>query len=505
MVMTPKGVRAVAGGPAAGILERLNAKDMSLAELSKANGTAPSSLFFQIEKLIEAGLVVKSRIGQSKKTTKYRLSCRMIMGSMPRLDINKDFAPELMKCVLLGDSELAGRSMPWTFAAYLATIGLDIAPLLMDYGEFAADRFASLSDPKPEVTLAKVAAFLDEADGTVISVFSYSPLRVDIRPPQLVYGEGAGAMYAGLVARALSDGTGERYTAVPQEIQHGPSGFIRYLFTQSEDDFDMGAAVISAERSEDYARMCICEGKTDTFLVESDAQVVLLNTLEERPMCMLELLDRVDMPRSTVTSNLTKLMDMGAVEQLVSGCGTAYYGLACNLTLKRDRHVNDDVNWRNGIELMLSRGPGTFGYCGMMYLLYMLSRLGFDAGYAMRGYGSRIGDFLLLGRGETHRDEKVLVEWTRDVTSVSVSLANTIPPTIRVRKSSAADGYSRAAVMFYAGALAKILTGKEYRQYGKSRRMSVDGSGIVLYETLHTIYPPLSRSNVSVKSSQLRN
>lgn len=493
IVMTPVGVRAVTDPDTLSVMDMLAERDMSLAELSREIDVAPSSLFFQMEKLMENGLVTKSRAGQSKKTTRYALSCRTIIESAPRIDISRDVTPEIMKCILASDSGVVRSTAPWVLGAYMASIGVDVQTVMYDYGRFAAEVFGErLAGPHPEDVLRNTAAFLRGADGTVIDVCSAEPPTVIIHPPHHVYSARGVAVYAGVIAGALS-AAGVQWKPVIGDAVYGPSGSVRVVFGPVDGAFDMSAALRGAKEDGERIGMCVCEGGSRTFVVESDAQVLLLSVLEERPMCITEILAKLDMPRSTAASNLQKLQDMGAVDQLVSGCGTACYCLTCNPVLKRQKPSAEHVDVRNGIAERLSSGPGAFSECLLMYSMYALGRLGFDSGGLMRCFGSRIGDYLLLSRGETHSDEAALADWVGKMVGVSISVVNAVPPVIRVSKETGIGAYTRAALMFYSAALSKILTGIEFHQYGRTVQMKATDDRIVLYETINLVYPPLHR------------
>jgi len=120
----------------------------------------------------------------------------------------------------------------------------------------------------------------------------------------------------------------------------------------------------------------------------NDIQNRLIDAIYERPLCVTDVVNAVNMPRSTVTTNLLRMVEEGVASVFYSESGAMYYGLSCSILMKRTRRASkDSTPTRNAIKLASKDGGFMEGY--MLYLISSLQELGFDTDYMMVVLGAK--------------------------------------------------------------------------------------------------------------------
>ena len=495
VALTEKGVKTVNNKMSVDILQLLTKNNMSLAELSKETNTPPSSLYFQMDKLIDNGLVEKIRTGSSKKTTQYTISSKRLIKSTNASNMLEISASNFIKHMDEGEPD-GPMHMAWILSAYAATVGLDIYPIMSEYGELVAEVYADkVNDDKIEKVMSNIKKFLMEADGTQVDVFSYMPLTIMLKPQQSAFSDKifTFAPYIGFIKSVLSNSMKTDYEMTSVEMYDNTNVLkVGFGIKKKTDNFKTSDVIARINPEDDDMRFCICETTDGPIAIDSETQVLLMTALEERPLCIVDMLSKLDVPRSTIASNLARLEEVKVVEPLIADDGTTYYSLCCNVLLKRLRTVSEYPEWEDKIKSLVREDCSNYYTGAIVYLTYALSRLGFDPGTLMRNLGSRIADIMIKERGVIDYKELTIIgKQLRARCGVHATIVRLVPLTIKIVKESDLEEYSRASIMFYRGLITKLMTGIDMYSYGKCMKMRINPGSVTLFEAMYIIYPQL--------------
>jgi hypothetical protein len=113
----------------------------------------------------------------------------------------------------------------------------------------------------------------------------------------------------------------------------------------------------------------------------------MIDAIYERPLCITDIVNCVNAPRSTITSNLLRMVEEGVITVFYSESGSAYYGLSCSILMKKVRNPTDDDMGDMLAEVAAKDEAFMEGY--LLYTIGYFKALGFDTDYLMVVLGAK--------------------------------------------------------------------------------------------------------------------
>ena len=353
------------------------------SDLTAELNLSSSSLHFIIDKMAESSIIDRIKPDTDKKTVYYTTSAKLLASSTETNDKLRNKSEETFSDPLKNYKGLS--SLANMLDCYSEEIGLDMSPIKYNYANALADAL------DPEKTSSMEDAVMDARDafakltGFNFSVFSFNPLTLVVNGDQSLKDKARIMMT--FVARYIENATGRTYKIISIEDFNGSEDMIKVVMDRCEKVEEPYLNTSMLHRDTDRFLMIDVDGVAG--LMTSDVQIDIIDTIYERPLCITDIVNRVDSPRSTITSNLLRMVEEGVISVFYSESGSAYYGLACSILLKKTRPVSsDNEDLRNTLDSVKNK-EGGFMEGQLLYTLAYFKKLGFDSEYLMVVLGAK--------------------------------------------------------------------------------------------------------------------
>ncbi len=385
VLMTEKGVVAMSDPQQIAVYDILCGGKKRPSDIAEALGLPSSSLHFVLDKMVDAGIIVRSKPDPAKKEVYYSILALRIAGSSKP---SPEAVAESREVFSSPDARYTGlSSVANMLDSYLAEIGLEHGQLRARYAKdlAAANKDAVGTGPIDSVMQSIKERFC-AITGFRLSVFS-------LNPPTMVF-EGDASMKGKMdmlslfVKYMMENATGKTLSvASSEDFSNEESVRIKVVYERSEPEPEPYVNTSLPQMAEPEKFMVV-EIDGGVALLMNDIQTQLVEAIYERPLCVTDVVNIVNMPRSTVTTNLLRMVEEGVASVFYSESGALYYGLSCSILMKRTRRVSKDPTpTRNAVKAASRDGGFVEGY--MLYLLSSLHELGFDTDYMMVVLGAR--------------------------------------------------------------------------------------------------------------------
>lgn len=385
VVLTEKGVVALTDPQQVAVYDFLcNGKQRPI-DIAEALQTPSSSLHFILEKMVDQGVIVRSKPDPSKKEVYYSNLASKIIGAVKP---SSEVIRESEEAFRNPDAYYTGlASVANMLESYTNEIGMDHSQLRQRYAEDLADSFkSSIGDATLDNAMPMIKDRFNAVTGFRMSVFS-------INPPTLVL-EGNRTMrtkmdmLAMMIRRMMENATGKVF-AVASIEDFSNEESVRYKVTfERKEPEPLPYLNNSLPQIDEPEKFMIVDIDGRVALLMNDIQCKLVETIYERPLCVTDVVNMVGMPRSTVTTNLLRMVEEGVASVFYSESGAMYYGMNCAILMKRVRKYDRDTTpTRNAIKAASADNGFIEGY--LLYLLASLRELGFDTDYMMIVLGAK--------------------------------------------------------------------------------------------------------------------
>ncbi len=352
------------------------------SDLTSELNLSSSSLHFIIDKMAESGIIDRIKPESDKKTVYYLTNARLLANSTETNEKLKSSCQNTFVDPLKNYKGLSSLSNMLDY--YMSEIGVDIDPLRMKYADALADSIG-IEKKGMEDAILDVRDVFSKLTGYNFTVYSFSPLT-------LVFTGDEGFMdkvpvLTRFLARLVEDATGRAYKTAGAEYFNGSDTLIKVVLENCERSEE--PYMNTSLHSKDSSRFLMVDVDGTAGLMTSDVQIDIIDAIYERPLCITDIVNRVDSPRSTITSNLLRMVEEGVISVFYSESGSAYYGLACSILLKKSRPISSDNDELNGILDSIKDKEGSFLEGQLLYTLAYLKKLGFDSEYVMVVLGAK--------------------------------------------------------------------------------------------------------------------
>lgn len=353
------------------------------SDIAAELGVPSSSLHFVLDKMVEAGVVVRSKPDPEKKSVYYSNLAIKVAGSFTPDEVSKRIADETFRDPSrYYDGLSAVANM---LESYTCEIGLDLDQVRNRYASAFADECSrSLPEGTLEDCIPAIREEFARVTGFKFSVYGLSPLSLVFEGDRTMAPKVD--MLSRFVARSVENATGKHYEVVGlEDFSFEDSARIKVTFDRAEP------------REEPYLNLSLPKKEASRFmmvdldgsagLMTSDVQLDMIDAIYERPLCITDIVNCVNAPRSTITSNLLRMVEEGVITVFYSESGSAYYGLSCSILMKKVRNPTDDD--MSGMLSEVAAKDGAFMEGYLLYTIGYFKALGFDTDYLMVVLGAK--------------------------------------------------------------------------------------------------------------------
>ncbi len=352
------------------------------SDLTAELNLSSSSLHFIIDKMADSGIVDRIKPESDKKTVYYSSNAVLLARSTEPNDDTRRASQKTFDDSLSNYKGLS--SLANMLDCYAMEIGLGVDPVKRKYARDLADAI-QMEKKSIEDAVLDVRDVFARLTGFSFSVFSFSPFTLVVTGDDSI--KSKSDMMMQFIIRLIENSTGRCYKVTAVENINGSSNTLKVTMERSEAEH-VPYMNLSLHHRDDH-RFLVVDLDGSAGLMTSDVQVDIVDAIYERPLCITDIVNRVDAPRSTITSNLLRMVEEGVISVFYSESGSAYYGLACSILAKKSRSMSvDNEEVRNTLEAV-KNGEGTFMEGLLLFVMACLKKFGFDSEYIMVVLGAK--------------------------------------------------------------------------------------------------------------------
>ncbi len=441
VLLTEKGVVPLTDPIQIAVYNELCEGSKRPSDISESLGIPSSSLHFVLDKMTDYGAIVRFKPDVGKKSVYYSNLALKIVGSKEPYEGATD------KCRRTFDDPFRYYSGLSSVANmldnYVDEIGLSLDQLRRRYVEDLADSMRQdISEGRLEDTVPKIKEMFARVTGFRFSVFALTPFTLVFEGNRVMSTKID--MLTVLVNRAISNATGKHYSVSSVE-DFGSEDTARFkvVFERTEKKPEPYINM-SLPQSGEVFRFLIVELDGTVGIITSPVQIDIIDTVYERPLCITDIVNKVEAPRSTVTSNILRMVEEGVIAVFYSESGTAYYGMSCSILMKKSRGLNRDSSEIHSILASVGRKERALMEGYLLYLLSTLNGLGFDTDYMMVVLGAK---YMRINGTEEPRNFNVFFRKMSDIAKnigLSLNVVSVYPLTIGITSDKPASEISSA-------------------------------------------------------------
>lgn len=445
VLLSEKGVVPLKDPMQIAVYNELRNGGMRPSDIATSLDIPTSSLHFVLDKMTDSGVIIRYKPDPNKKSVYYANFAQKIAGAETPAE---NAAEECEKAFKNPSRYYSGlSSVAYMLDSYFAEIGLSLDQIRNNYAsELAESIKIDIGRGSLEDSILKIKERFAAITGFKFSVFALNPLTLVFEGDTILNSQLD--MLSAFVKRAVENATGKKYAvSTIEDFGNEEKARVKIIYDKVENSF------------EPYINMSLPNGDTSKFIiVETDGSVGLIinptqldivDAIYERPLCVTDVIDKINAPRSTVTSNLLKMVEEGIVSVFYSEPGVAYYGMSCSILAKKSRGINRDSSEIREILNGIRKKENAFLEGYLLYLLASLRQLGFDTEYMMVVLGAK---FMRIAGNDGPRNFDVFFGKMSEVANtigLSLNVVSVYPLTIGI--SCENSEYMSPAMTFVKG------------------------------------------------------
>lgn len=352
------------------------------SDLTSELGLSSSSLHFVIDKMSESGIIDRIKPESDRKTVYYSTNAKVLASSVETNEKLKNSSQIAFTDPLKNYKGLSSLSN--MLDCYMSEIGVNIDPIRMKYANALADCIECEKAGMEDAILEIKDSFC-RITGCNFTVFSFSPLTFVVSGDEDIRNKAPVLMR--FLIRLIENATGKYHRITSIEAFNGSETMIKVSMERAEREEE--PYINTSLHHKECERFMMVDVDGTAGLMTSTVQMDIIDAIYERPLCITDIVNRVDSPRSTITSNLLRMVEEGVISVFYSESGSAYYGLACSILLKKSREISADNDELNAVLDSVKDKEGAFLEGQLLYTLAYLKKLGFDSEYIMVVLGAK--------------------------------------------------------------------------------------------------------------------
>ncbi len=481
--MTERGIVAITDPPQIAVYDLLCDGGKRPSDIADALGLPSSSLHFTLDKMVEAGIIVRYKPDPVRKEVYYSTLALKIAGNARVSPQVIEYSEETFRGP---DAHYTGLStVANMLEGYLAEVGLDHTQLRARYARDLADAVA------PQIGEGPIEDVMQKIKDRFCAITGYKMSVYALNPPSIVF-EGDATirpkmdMLSRFVRFMIETSTGRSLKVrSTEDFSTDDAVRIKVVYDRSESEPSTYINT-SLHQDLDVEDFMIVEVDGSVQLVMSDIQIPIIEVIYERPLCVTDIVNSVSIPRSTVTTNLLRLVEDGIATVFYSESGAIYYGLSCSILMKRNRRISkDQTAIRDAVRQATGDDAFMEGY--LLYTLASFQALGFDTDYLMVVLGAK---YMRTAGQDGPKNFDAYFGKMSDIARIvglSLKVASVYPLTIGITRSG--DEESLAPAMTFVKGMAH--QGLEMASSGMFVRVSEE-TPEDMKVSFKEIYPSLS-------------
>ena len=429
VLLTEKGVVPLTDPMQIAVYDELCSGSKRPSDVSASLGIPSSSLHFVLDKMTDSGVIVRYKPDADKKSVYYSNLALKIAGSeQPREGAEAECEDTFRdpSRYYSGMSSVANM-----LDQYSAEIGLSLDQLRVKYADELADSMKiEIGSGSLEDSILEIKERFARITGFRFSVFALNPLTLVFEGDRVMASKMD--MLSEFVCRAVGNATGRTYAVVSSE-DFGSDEAARFKVVYERVEKRPEPYInMSLHQTGEVSRFLMVELDGSVGLITSPVQMDIVDAVYERPLCITDIVNKVEAPRSTVTSNILRMVEDGVISVFYSESGTAYYGMSCSILMKKSRGLNRDNGEIREILSSTRKKDGAFMEGYLLYLLSSLKGLGFDTDYMMVVLGAK---FMRVAGNDGPRNFDVFFGKMSDIAKaigLSLNVVSVYPLTIGI-------------------------------------------------------------------------
>ncbi len=437
VLLTERGVVPLTDPLQISVYNTLCARKMRPSDISSSLGIPSSSLHFVLDKMVDSGAIVRSKPDPEKKSVYYSNLALKIAGSSDVDEATKEEAEETFNDPTRYYSGMS--SVANMLDSYTTEIGLGLDQLRSKYAKELADSVADeIGKGGIESSILKIKEAFMRITGFKFSVFALNPLTLVFEGDRVMSSKMD--MMTQFVMEAIENSTEKSYRIVSSEDFSGmDTTRVKVTFERTEKIVPPYMNM-SLPQPQEVDRFMMVELDGSVGLITSDVQIDIVDAVYERPLCVTDIVNKVSAPRSTVTSNILRMVEEGVISVFYSESGSAYYGLSCSILMKKSRNMSHKTSEIHEILSSTAGKEGAFMEGYLLYMLTTLKNLGFDTDYMMVVLGAKY--MRTAGRDEPHNFDVFFGKMSEIAQAIGLSLniVSVYPLTIGISSENADSG-----------------------------------------------------------------
>jgi len=438
ILLTDKGVIPLTDPLQIAVYKSLRKGMKRPSDLTTELDLSSSSLHFIIDKMVETGIVDRIKPEADRKTVYYTTSAVLLACSSETSDESRIASEKAFEDPLKNYSGLSSLANMLDY--YLTEIGLNIDPLKLRYANDLADAI-ELPKANIEDAVLNVRDVFAKLTGFNFTVFSFSPLTLVLSGDETIMAKSK--MLSQFISRLIENSTGRCFKLTNVDRFNGADNMLRLTFERTEKT--EAPYMNGTMHHKDDHNFLIVELDGSAGIMTSDVQMEIIDAIYERPLCITDVVNRVNSPRSTITSNLLRMVEEGVISVFYAESGAAYYGLACSILARKSRSMSGDNEEKRNVLDMVKDKDGAFMEGLLLYLMACMKKYGFDSEYIMVVLGAKY--MRSLGSLEEKGDFDTYFGKMSDIAQaigLSLSIVSIYPLTIGITTKDSESGMAQA-------------------------------------------------------------
>jgi len=457
------------------IMDMVDSKDMTLAEISKELNLPVSTVLFNANKLEEKRLIGTYKDDRDRRKVYY---CKISLGMITSIEPSTELQ-NIMEEKLTTDLD-----SPSCFYKYILCLlnagsirlGLNLGPLMERVGRLIGKAMINeLKERSINSTMEYLNDYFNASKGPKMTVISYSPMKIeltsDIRIPDnadLIFRSSIG-----LICSGLECSTGEYYSIIKSEIKNKNYAILFEIRPRPHHN------MIKTSLYTDDGFLDIKEGtqfQNDDFsiildkdgcprMIDIQSQIEIINTLEIKPNTLKGLNDKLGGSQSTLFSNLTKLEDAGIIYSAREFGPSMYNTYGC-LIISKKNNCTKNLEFIKKIIKKAAECPESYHKSMFQYTIMTLDATSIDSSKIQNDLGKTYAKTIVKNNSEATLDNLIMnICNLKRRSCTKLQLESYVPLTFVLECTTLTNVGCYALMQFYIGELSEVIfikIGKKY-------------------------------------------
>lgn len=314
LYLTDKGLAVLTDDIRINVMDRLFSCDVALVDLSKDLDVPLSTLFSNMNKMVESGLISTYLIENDKRKVMYYRTSWKVLSSVPSDRKFKPIRSNLLTS-MIGDSAKFCKSVIMFFDSSSEGIGLNLNPIFEKAGRIlAGHKKKEFVSESTDELMSKIAEFV-EATGLMHMTYTdekFPVITLKVAMDVTKSTRGLFSLGKGLVSQAYSDSMGFYYSVVT-DCSNSDSTQIKFTLKPMASSHwnisDLRSVYENQNVADSLEYFEIFSTRHGLVYNSNSMQLRIIDELFVSPSTLSGLSKKLDLAQSTVFANLNRMVD----------------------------------------------------------------------------------------------------------------------------------------------------------------------------------------------------